>query len=108
MAKPKHPSRRYRIRTGHSLYQVGTVGLYPDISTIVVRVAVLGPDGIVETDESGELLVAAPPKVLEAQLTVAAGEWVRYYVFFSRRKATSFAARLQLKINAHYHKAGAL
>lgn len=105
MSKPKHPSRRYRIRVGHSLYQVGTVGLYPDVKAVVSRVEVLGPRLKMQTDSSGEIVTGAPVKWLEKEL-VAGGEWLRYYVFFSRRKAKSFASRLQLKIDAYYHKAG--
>ncbi len=111
MAKPKHPTRRYRIRAGHSLYQVGTVGVGPGTRVAVERVQALGPREAQRTDESGGFIVAAPAHELNESLLsqdVAGDGWIRYYVYFSRRKARSFAARLQLKLDAHYHKAGTL
>lgn len=93
MAKRKHPNAR-SIRTGQTIYQVGTTydgGTF--INTVVIGSPKL-PD-----PDLGEVITVVSPWFLR-RLVDRMEPWLTWYTFYSRRRAESFRRQLQEKLNA--------
>lgn len=97
MSKRKHPTPR-SLRTGQTIYQVGTVGFDRTIVTQITVGSKRAPEPPPEC-----WIGTASPQFLAAILSDMP-PWLKGYVFYSRRRAERFRKQLQAKLDAKYYR----
>jgi hypothetical protein len=97
VSKPKHPTVK-SLRTGQTIYQVGVNDAGGANPSAFVRQISVGGERT-PYPELGDLIIEAPVDHLR-DILATMPEWLRGYVFYSKRRAERFANNLTYKMIA--------